>query len=304
MKEDNINPALVPFDERNPHPERLYHSPSEMTDEQFAILAAAWAEGDLDSDSLSDIESIFKADPRKKSFADGFKKIRLRQGDEKWDRKNRMLRTSVLSARVRRAVTVSLAAAATVAAFFALSTFLKQQTIDITTPPPGEIEIAFARPIIRGSVNLQSRPVQRSTKKITNPVVAEEITDGLPALAYDSPVTISRDPEIIRVMKQADPFELKNMAYGIVDQLPMVYTPDENWIIRGLNAIAGVIIKDNKPVDGYMIAGACVKGVNTVLGWEMQLEKINSEAGEPVAVNFSSSLLSFRSPVKKIAAEE
>jgi len=304
MKEDNINPALVPFDERNPHPERLYRSPSEMTDEQFAILAAAWAEGDLDSDSLSDIESVFNTDAGKKSFAEGFKKIRLRHNNEKWDRKNIMLRTSVPAPRVIRLVTVSLAAAATVAAFLVLSTFLKQQTIDISSAPYAEIEIAFARPIIRSSATIQTKTIPVSTSKIIKPVVEEDISDGLPAIAYDAPVTISHFPEIIRVKQITDQYELKNMAFGHIDPPLVNNMPDENWIIRGLNAIAGVIMKDDKPVDRYMIAGACVEGVNTVLGWDMQLEKIINEAGEPVAVNFSSSLLSFRSPVKKTASEE
>jgi hypothetical protein len=52
-----------------------------------------------------------------------------------------------------------------------------------------------------------------------------------------------------------------------------------------------------------MIAGACVKGVNSVLGWDMDLERVVSDEGNPLAVNFSSSLLSFSAPVKKSTDE-
>jgi hypothetical protein len=74
---------------------------------------------------------------------------------------------------------------------------------------------------------------------------------------------------------------------------------ETNWIFRGISALAKAITKEEKNIDGYFIASACVNGINNVLGWEMQLEQASNKAGEPVAVNFSSSLLSISAPVNK-----
>lgn len=74
---------------------------------------------------------------------------------------------------------------------------------------------------------------------------------------------------------------------------------ESNWIFRGVSALAKAITKEEKKIDGYFVASACVKGLNNALGWEMELEQAGNKAGVPVAVNFSSSLLSFSAPVNK-----
>ncbi|MCK7542278.1 MAG: hypothetical protein MZV63_71085 [Marinilabiliales bacterium] len=57
--------------------------------------------------------------------------------------------------------------------------------------------------------------------------------------------------------------------------------------------------KEEKNIDGYVVASACVKGINNFLGWEMELEQASNNEGEPVAVNFSSSLISCFSPCQQ-----
>jgi len=73
----------------------------------------------------------------------------------------------------------------------------------------------------------------------------------------------------------------------------------DNWIIRGISLLAKTVTKEEKNIDGYYIASACVTGINNFLGWEMQLEQASNKKGEAVAVNFSSSLLSFSAPINK-----
>jgi len=74
---------------------------------------------------------------------------------------------------------------------------------------------------------------------------------------------------------------------------------EANWIFRGVSALAKALIKEEKKIDGYFVASACVRGLNNALGWEMELEQAGNKDGETVAVNFSSSLLSFSAPVNK-----
>jgi hypothetical protein len=59
--------------------------------------------------------------------------------------------------------------------------------------------------------------------------------------------------------------------------------------------------KDSKdtPLQAYEIAEAGVIGLNKLLGWQMALNTVNSETGEPASVYFTSKLLKFNIPVKK-----
>jgi len=74
---------------------------------------------------------------------------------------------------------------------------------------------------------------------------------------------------------------------------------EPNWVFRGISALAKAITKEEKNIDGYVVASACVSGINNFLGWEMELEQASNNAGEPVAVNFTSSIISVSAPVNK-----
>lgn len=76
---------------------------------------------------------------------------------------------------------------------------------------------------------------------------------------------------------------------------------ETNWILRSFSALAKAVTKEEKKIDGYYVASACVTGINNLLGWEMELKQTRDARGEPQALNFSSSLLSFSAPVKKNA---
>ncbi len=76
---------------------------------------------------------------------------------------------------------------------------------------------------------------------------------------------------------------------------------ESNWILRGFSALVKAVTKEDKKIDGYFVASACVTGINNLLGWEMELKQTGDARGEIRAVNFSSSLLSFSAPVKKNA---
>ena len=69
--------------------------------------------------------------------------------------------------------------------------------------------------------------------------------------------------------------------------------------MKGIAGLSKSIKKEKTPVDGYVIARSCIKGINSVFGSDMELEKVVSAAGDTVAVSFNSSLLSFSAPVRK-----
>ncbi len=70
-------------------------------------------------------------------------------------------------------------------------------------------------------------------------------------------------------------------------------------MLRSISFLATAITGKEKEVDGYMIASGCITGLNTILGWDMELQQVSNRAGDPVAVSFSSTLLSFTKPLNK-----
>ncbi len=74
---------------------------------------------------------------------------------------------------------------------------------------------------------------------------------------------------------------------------------EANWVVRGISALAKAITKEEKSIDGLVIASTCVNSISNVLGWEMELQQKSNENGEPVAVKFNSSLISVSAPVNK-----
>ena len=100
-----------------------------------------------------------------------------------------------------------------------------------------------------------------------------------------------------------NPVEVKNVM-AAPEQTPSsqkipATEKESNWVIRGISALAKAITKEEKSIDGYVIASTCVNGISNVLGLEMELQQTSNDNGEPVAVKFNSSLISVSAPVNK-----
>ncbi len=111
------------------------------------------------------------------------------------------------------------------------------------------------------------------------------------AIAYQEAALSSLSPTISHQMSPVRMTEITPVP---------ALAQEKNWMLRGITLIAGAVTGKEKDIDGYAIASSCVSGINNLLGWEMELEKISNRAGDPVAVSFSSSLLSFTKPLNKI----
>jgi hypothetical protein len=304
MKSEDDKPALEPLDDRNPFTDRLFHEPSEMTDEQFAILAAEWAEGDLEGESFAEIESIFRKMPERKLYAEGFKKIRLHPGTETWGKRNDLLRTSPLGSTIRRAAIVTLAAAAVCMAVLTIKPLLRQFESGVSTESSVEMRIVTATPLMRMKYYPSTKPKESHNVTPVAKSEPETIASNINPDQIIEPLAMNSIPVVLKINQQVDPLSEKPVYTQLIQGTAAEVIVDENWIAKGFSAIARLISKDNNGVDGYMIAGACVKGVNSLLGWDMQLERKITAQGEAASVNFSSSLLSFKTPAKKIGVEQ
>lgn len=310
MKDDNDFPRLMPSDDRYPARDRLLRKPEELTDDQFDLLAAAWAEESLEGDSLAEFNSVISAIPTRRMRAESFCEVKLTPYNDRWIYRNSLLKQSPATKSIRRTLFITLLAAAAVIAIILTGPATKNRTTDILPAalPEGavmsEAVIPEAYPVIipesvivdpAGSREITGTERQTSTRAGDRAIYASaEMVETQRVL----PVTLAINavnPVMIAAAKTTD-LQAVQMAAILP---PVAEEKADNWILRGISLLAKSVTREEKNIDGYVIASACVTGINNVLGWEMQLKQANNKAGEPVAVNFSSSLLSFSAPVNK-----
>ncbi len=302
MTDNTDFPRLTPSDDRLPSPEKLFRKPEDLTDEQFDLLAAARAEDALAGDSLKEFETMLESFPAKRVRAESFRKVRLTPPDDRWEGKEKMLRKSPMAVTVRRTVLITLAAAAALSAMITLGpSIIRQKPSSTSLQIQGsavvsEVLIPAASPV---TVYRTEVAVEKSRGI---PVIHERDphtrTDVAAGPERVLPVTADHHPSVPVLMASADIHGLVPLKRA--DIVP-VLTPEKesNWILRSISFLAGAITKEEKTVDGYMIANACVNGINDILGWDMELEEVKNKSGEQAKVSFSSSLLSFSAPMNK-----
>lgn len=300
VRNDIDNASLVPFDDRYPGCEKSLRNAAYLTDDQFALFAAEWADGLMEPEMLDEMDTAFRADPRRKDYAARFMKIKLKPGEERWINRDTMLKHSRILSVVRTGAASLLAAAALIAAFLLLKPMVREALPMAAPTPLHRFQIAAATPVTRtGKPDL----TERHTGDAVAVIVPAETGSSLNLQPRsDLSIALAMNPAQTPSVLTTQP---GTTMYAAVPFLSMdnntdTNEPDKaNWMVRSLVALTAKVRKDKAPLDGFMIANACVKSVNSVLGWEMELEKVLKDNGETVAVNFSSSLLSFRTPVKK-----
>lgn len=326
MTDDSDFPRLTPPDEKFPAHDGLLRKPEELTDEQFDLLAAAWSEEALSGDQLSELEEAMTAIPSRRMRAESFRGVRLAPFDDKWAGRNRLLRQSPATRVINRTLVVTLLSAAAVVAFIIAGPAIKNRISDVRSgalsegAAMSEALIPEAYPVIIPDYVKAEPGGMHLTAETEKPAAAPRNAETeMPAVIRQTAMT---EPKMITTNSGTDelaralPLPLATnavspvmIASAITSDLRTVQMADiiptpaqdkaDNWIIRGLSLLAKSVTKEEKKIDGYFVASACVNGINNVLGWEMQLEQANNKSGKPVTVNFSSSLLSFSAPVNK-----
>jgi len=327
INEDTGFPTLTPSEERMPSGSRLFRRAEELTDDQFDLLAAAWAEGALSGDALAELESVIIADDLRRVRAASFRNIRLTRMNEAWPGLRAAIRPSpVLTAFRRNVIPALLAVAAMIVIIISgpAGAKLKMTNPGNLTAEKGMTvaEIHASSPIIavpepfvsgEGTASVSAVPVKMearatvSTRKIAmtgapdmNSAFAENMTGPAESqlIVRVEPLAIAwSNAEVSAVTPTVNPgmapVSMRNIS-------PAPTMPEEtNWMLRSVSFLASAVTGKEKQIDGYTIASGCITGINTIFGWDMELEQVNNKGGDPVAVSFSSSLLSFTKPVNK-----
>ena len=309
MNDDTDYPRLTPPDDRYPSPGNLFRSAGDLTDDQFDLLAAAWSENALPDDSLAELEALFVSDPAKKAYAESYGQLRLRPFNDKWSGRHALLRTTPAAKIIRRTWITALAAAAVIFAILFLRPVADKQTF--ITAPVSSPEVAMAPDARESSPavveELMPEPELSVNKTSLAAVTITSVTavkEELPATEREqpvkaAPVTVSARAARPAITAGIESRELLAVNYNKIPVTTNIPEREENWIRKGIAGLSKTTKRGETPVDGYVIAKSCIKGINNVFGSDMELEKIVSAAGDTVAVSFNSSLLSFSAPVRK-----
>jgi len=300
MNDDIIYPHLTPLNDRYPKQGDLYRSAGDLTAEQFDLLAAAWAENALSDEGLAEIEAMFAIDKLKEIYAGSFRQLRLIPCDDRLEGLNGLLQTTPAIRNIRRVFVIVLASAAIFFTLFTLKPLVNKQvtlTAPVTLP-----EVAVISDAVEPAAHDISNKMEEAVSASTALAVKEKSKALYPPdrelTARISPVTMIAAAETPVLLSGTTSRELRPVSFNVITAAPDI--PDnENWIIRGISRLSKTPAKERKPIDAYVVASAFIKGINSVLGSEMALDKTLNKKGELVAVSFSSSLLSIKAPVKK-----
>ena len=333
MTDDIGFPRLTPPDDKFQGSDRLHRKPEELTDEQFDLLAAAWAGDALEAGSLADLESAIEALPSRRMRAESFRSVKLIPYNDRWIYRDRLLRQSPATAVIRRSLALALLSAAAVIAFILFWPSTSRQatgTLPGTLPGNSAISEALipeASPIIIQGAGKETpasevadlnteMPLSALNNDATVSGPATETTreamtvTNIEAAEAAMPILLTSDytAETSLVIAAAEytnlrPVEMKSVTAPQADAPGPAEVPstekETGWLFRGISAMAKAITGEEKKIDGYVVASACVNGINNFLGWDMELKQASTPSGEPLAVNFTSSLISVTAPVNK-----
>lgn len=300
ITEDIGFPRLTPPGDRMPSGRKLFRREEELTDDQFDLLAAAWSEDALSGEALAELETIFCARPDRRNRAETFRKVRLRPAEERWPGMQSSLRIPGTLTVLRRTVIPALLAVAAMIVIIIygpagakLKRINTLQPVAEMTVATGEIEASY--PIIASRTTFST--TVNSTIRESEPENTEEpqvMTEEVRAL----PLTLAYSREMPESVAPAASMGLASMNIMQI-QTPQAVQEEQNWILRSISHLASAVTGKDQKIDGFMIASGAITGINTLLGWDMELEQVSNRKGDAVALNFSSSLLSFTKPLNK-----
>ncbi|MFO7574816.1 MAG: hypothetical protein R6W67_06630 [Bacteroidales bacterium] len=314
-------------EKKYPYKSRLLKSYSDLSEEQFEYLCIASAEGDLTAEQQEELEDVVNTDEKRRATYNLYNRLRLPAEEIAYPLKNRLKKTTPF-VRMTRVVTVVMSAAASVAILVIALNYngsdrVSSQATEVTasvseteTPSVRETETSTIDETESLSVGEEEAPESRTTApvvtartiqeqvRIAEAMPAEEETESTEVYERTIIMPVTGEPAMIMI---AGNFTTPGLT-EIYTAAPVEYqgplTLRDYLAIAFRERILGEEIPDRSPIKAYEIASAGVTGVNKLLGWEMDLELVKEGKGEPDAVMFSSRLVKFQTPVKKVITDQ
>jgi hypothetical protein len=297
----NLKPASGSFKNKN----SLKRSFSELGDSQFEYLCISAVEENLSGPQKAELETIVAENPEKRKVMDLYRKTILVAPEVNFRHKS-ALRRLTLTQKIIRLSALGLSAAAGIALFVLLSGAPGKKT-EIITPlvsvtdrfdpvaPADEPGKTLLPSENRNKVaeNLPLK-VDKVAKAIMNPPVSEEEFEkiNISKLTFIKEVSVTDHPALNN--------SLADISLFHPAVVPQVQGP-QSFIAK---LFRERILKTTAPESGslkpYEIADAGIIGLNKLFGWQMSLKQNRNKKGELTSLYFSSRILKFNTPVKKM----
>jgi hypothetical protein len=313
----NVKPGINSY----PDKDNLKKFSSDLNQLQFEYLCIASSENDLSEEQIAELEEIVAQNPENKKTYDLLHKTKLFAPDFEYKRKN-SLKKLTTTQKVIRFSLIGLSAAAAIT-FIVL--ILKPAVINdinriasVASNPGKDTTIIITNSYPVAEINskeenrinvlqVSKNIIQRELKSV--PV--ETTFQQQELLPSDSSVTIPNVQQIgiapiefrQDVILIEKPVSSTLVAMRTINQIPVLNDePGFNEFIARLfrEKIFKSEIPAKGPLKAYEIADAGITGLNKLLGWQITLKKNMDEKGELKSLYFSSKILKFNSPVKKI----
>ncbi|HKL67690.1 MAG TPA: hypothetical protein VJ877_07340 [Bacteroidales bacterium] len=289
----------------------LLHSPDQLSEEQVEHFSIALHEGDLTRKQEEEIESLKYTDPRFRKSVDQYAMIKLTGDDINFPDKDKLLAIPGRRKRIRRLVnTISIAASLAIimSLFFIINT-----KDDIYSNRP--LSLNNPAPVVEKEETVEELPVPDISQMPVYTASSEK--DYAPRQVIKTiPETEPLVREQERKIYNIDPIPLKeNITLGStqnkyllanMEPYPVTGEPlKQSFSVREFLAyqFRKNILDEENPeasnIKAYEIADAGIKGINFLLGWEMDLKAEKSGEGKFENISFTSELVKFgHSPAK------
>ncbi|MFO7852570.1 MAG: hypothetical protein ACQERS_04805 [Bacteroidota bacterium] len=293
----------------------LLRTPEELTNEQVEHLSIAMMENDLSEKQKEEINELKKTDPRFRESIGIYEKIKLRPGNLAYPD-----RSSLLKIPYRRKIIKIIVSTVSIAATIAIITglfFIFSQPADEYTnayiaennqTSPEKSQLVEERPTLLDIENEEARyiPAKTQVTVATSISTAEIIKDDSLPVQYRTLIEISPlraksdirldDSQTHYLLAEIDPYPTT---------LPADFDDNTDLSVREFLAyhFRKQILKEEDPdienLKAWEIADAGIMGVNTLLGWNMELDTEKNEEGKLKSISFTSELIKFDHNSKK-----
>lgn len=305
--------------------ESLKKNPTDLSDSQFDYLCISASENDLPSQQRRELDSIIANNPEKKETYEIISRLKLVAPKVTYRRKSELRRLTTTQKIVRLSVAV-LSAAAGIALIVSLFNMPVSENVESGSPVSANISVDSSKSLNKtNEITANANPavnteVIKPRNKTLLSNLEKTISDEMKAFPAESHTvdTATREKEIraTGISKIGFKQEVNITEKEFSSTLVAIATDDilitDPLHKSGFNEFIAKtfrekILRSKTPEKGslkvYEIADAGINGLNKLLGWQMSLQKTRNEKGDLKSLYFSSKMLKFNAPVKKVQAE-
>jgi hypothetical protein len=284
--------------------DRLIHKPEDLPSSQVEYLSVAHLENDLTPEQESELFQCIEADEENRKIFELTQRTKLIAPPVEYNHKSR-LRKVTPAARIIRYTAAALSAAAAILFLVMNHFFIPERTSEVTIAAVSKTDTLIIKLTDRLSEPKAPVPAFISIPAPVIAAIAKPDTTGtIIREAGPSPILIASAPEIetprdrIPLMLAMSQINYNSPVYQDIE--------DDRGVIGKFFArtFRSSILKEkhgsDAPIQTYEFAQAGIDGLNKLLGWQMALEKTSDSLGNVKSVYFSSRVLKFNAPLKKI----